>query len=71
MVLLDLLLAHKGPVMISGYDTDLYNTKLAGWTRMEFASRTQAGTAKTEIIWMNFDPGYQGQQMQLKDYMED
>ena len=29
--LLDVLISHKGPVLLSGYDNDLYNDRLAGW----------------------------------------
>lgn len=68
-ILLDLLLNHKGPVIISGYDTDLYSAKLAGWTRMEFASRTQTCAQKTEVLWMNFDPGTNGKQMSIEEYL--
>ena len=31
--LLDMLLKHKGYVIISGYDTELYNTMLTGWNK--------------------------------------
>ena len=40
--LLDVSLAHKGPVMISGYDNDLYNTRLKGWHREEATCYTQS-----------------------------
>ena len=33
--LLGALLGHKGPVLISGYDTELYQDMLSGWTRYE------------------------------------
>lgn len=57
--LLDTLLAHQGPVLLSGYDSGLYNDKLQGWHREEAMSYTQAGTKKTEVLWMNFEPGGQ------------
>lgn len=57
--LLDALLAHPGPVLLSGYDSALYNDKLQGWHREEAMSYTQAGTKKIEVLWMNFEPGGQ------------
>lgn len=63
--MLDVLLAHKGPVLLSGYDNDLYNDRLRGWYREETASQNMS-TAKTqEILWMNFEPQ---RQMNLTDY---
>ena len=54
--LLSTLLKHKGPVIVSGYDTDLYNEMLEGWTKMETVSYSQVCTKKKEIIWMNYKP---------------
>ena len=57
--LLEALLAHKGPAILSGYDNPLYQKALKGWRREQKESRTQALTIKTEILWMNFEPGGQ------------
>lgn len=54
--LLNLLLSHKGSVIISGYDTELYNTMLKDWNRYEKTAYSQVGTKKKEVIWMNYDP---------------
>lgn len=54
--LLDVLLAHKGPVLLSGYDSPLYNDRLSDWYREERVSYTQACSKKTEVLWMNYDP---------------
>lgn len=54
--LLDVLLAHKGPVLLSGYDNDLYNDLLQGWHREEIECRSQVNTVKKEVLWMNFEP---------------
>lgn len=56
-ILLDVLLAHKGPVLLSGYDNDLYNDRLRGWCREEHQCVTQTGKKRTEVLWMNFEPG--------------
>lgn len=54
--LLMLLMEHKGPVIISGYETKLYNNMLAGWNRYETMAYSQVCSPKKEVIWMNFDP---------------
>lgn len=57
--LLEALIQHKGPVLISGYDTALYQDMLNNWERREHISRTQSGAKKQEVLWMNFKPGGQ------------
>lgn len=54
--LLDLLLKHKGPVILSGYETGLYNEMLQGWNKYETVSYSQTCSKKREVIWMNYDP---------------
>lgn len=54
--LLDMLLKHKGYVIISGYDTELYNTMLTGWNKFEKDTYSQVMTKKKEVIWLNYDP---------------
>lgn len=56
--LLDVLQKHKGYVIISGYDTDLYNSMLSGWYRYETTAYSQVCSKKKEIIWMNYEPPY-------------
>lgn len=52
--LLDVLLAHSGKVVLSGYDNDLYNERLVEWYREETISYSQVGSKKKEVLWMNF-----------------
>lgn len=54
--LLQVLIEHKGKVILSGYETDLYNNVLKDWYRVERVSYTQVAAKKTEVIWMNFEP---------------
>ncbi len=54
--LLDALLAHKGPAIVSGYPCALYDDALHGWRREETVGHTQSGNRKTEVLWMNFEP---------------
>lgn len=55
--LLDLLLTVKGKAMISGYASDLYDSRLAGWRREELVTTAHvanSGQRRVEVIWMNF-----------------
>lgn len=54
--LLDALKAHKGPVLLSGYDSCMYNDALHGWYREEITTYTQVATKRKEVLWMNFEP---------------
>ena len=57
--LLEALKAHKGPAIISGYDSDLYNRELKGWYKDGRTSFTQTASRRREILWMNFEPAAQ------------
>jgi DNA adenine methylase len=57
IALLDALLACKGKVMISGYDSPLYAEKLAGWTRVTttgIVHMSNSGQERVEVMWMNW-----------------
>jgi len=55
--LLELLLSLPPSfVMISGYDSPLYDRLLSGWKTVEFRAQTRGGPA-IEKLWMNYDPG--------------
>lgn len=43
-----------GKVMISGYDSDMYNDLLAGWEKAYAKSYTDSKALKTEVLWKNF-----------------
>lgn len=51
--LLDLLLDHPGPVIVSGYACDLYDGRLAGWTRRTAKAYCEGGQEREEVIWIN------------------
>nr|ELR5041424.1 DNA adenine methylase [Providencia stuartii]ELR5082490.1 DNA adenine methylase [Providencia stuartii] len=47
----------KGKVLISGYDSQLYNKELSDWTKVTKKSRISAGRGtgiRTECLWMNY-----------------
>ena len=59
MELLEAIKAHRGPAIISGYDSDLYNRELKGWYNDGRTSFTQTASKRREILWMNFEPAAQ------------
>lgn len=64
--LLQALLDHPGPVILSGYENELYSEALAGWTKDTITARAQSNAERLEVIWCNFDL-----QMSFDDYMEE
>lgn len=54
--LLAALLDHPGPVMLSGYESELYNDTLQGWTKLHHAATAEQGQKRTEVLWINYEP---------------
>lgn len=50
--LLDALQATPAAVVLSGYAHPLYDDRLSGWDRHEFATTSMVGTARTEVVWV-------------------
>lgn len=42
-------------VLLSGYDSDLYNDLLAGWRKLAFIAASHAGP-REEVLWLNYTP---------------
>ena len=57
--LLDALLAHKGPLVLSGYNNVLYDDLLDGWRRYDIPCRTEFAGVKIESLWCNYNFGTQ------------
>jgi DNA adenine methylase len=53
--LLDILTELPCHIMLSGYQSDLYDEKLAGWNKSTFQAMSRGGV-RTEVVWYNFDP---------------
>lgn len=52
--LLAAAVAHTGPVIISGYTSDLYNDILDGWHQTALtAPKAEKAAVRTEILWAN------------------
>ena len=54
--LLDVLNNSKAKILLSGYDSDLYNKRLTNWERIEFSATAEKGLPRTEILWVNSSP---------------
>lgn len=55
--LLETLKQCRGRVMISSYDSPLYNESLSSWTRAEKSTHVQlsnSGNERTEVLWKNW-----------------
>jgi len=50
---LDVVVNAPWPVLISGYYSDLYARRLAGWRTVTFTAPTR-GTTATEYLWANY-----------------
>ncbi len=61
--LLEGILQSKVDIMISGYDSEMYNEYLKNWNRIEMKSCAEHGKPRLEVVWMNYEPV---QQMQLQ-----
>lgn len=55
--LLRILLKSNANIMISGYETELYNDYLQRWNKSNFNACAEFGLARTETIWFNYDVG--------------
>jgi DNA adenine methylase len=53
--LLELLKNHLGPVIISGYDSELYEDTLQGWNKKEIRTNAEQGKQRTEVLWFNYE----------------
>jgi DNA adenine methylase len=51
--LLRVLKEHIGPVVLSGYDCELYRDELKGWIRMTKQQTTQKAQKREESLWLN------------------
>lgn len=62
--LLRILVKHPGKIMIPGYDNDLYNDYLEGWSKAYKETTAEGGAKRTEVLWMNY---WNDTQMSLLD----
>ena len=53
--LINILNNHSGTVLLSGYDSELYNDLLDGWSKVEIKANAEQGKERIEVIWTNFE----------------
>lgn len=68
--LLAALKAHPGPVLVSGYDSELYGRELSGWHKEATESTDQLSRVRQECLWMNFEPPQQETLFQTSEIKE-
>lgn len=51
--LLELLNEHPGPVLLSGYEHDIYNDLLKDWHKESIQVLAEAGARRQEVLWIN------------------
>ena len=55
--LLEMLQQHPGLVVLSGYQSELYDEMLKGWHKESIKGRAEySGQDRLEVLWMNFEP---------------
>ena len=63
--LLEIVLKSEAKIMISSYESDLYNAYLKGWTKVKMSSCAEYAGSRIETIYMNYE---MGRQMTLDEY---
>lgn len=53
--LLEILVNSSSKILLSGYDSELYNDILKGWNSATIKTTVQMGLSRTEKIWFNYD----------------
>lgn len=53
--LLEALKDHTGPVILSGYDNELYDRHLQGWMKLHKKALAEGGRERTETVWLNYE----------------
>lgn len=51
--LLEALTRHRGMILLSGYDSGLYQSTLADWHLFQRAAVAERGAKRTECLWLN------------------
>nr|DAL18740.1 MAG TPA_asm: DNA adenine methylase [Caudoviricetes sp.] len=65
--LLQMIIQSRAKIMISGYETDMYNNYLSGWEKRQFSSCAEHGKPRIETVWMNYKADLQ---MNFGDFPE-
>lgn len=68
--LLETIADSKAKIMISGYQTDLYDEVLKDWNRFVFNATAEMGVQRKEIIWTNYEKNQITIDSWWKEYMK-
>ena len=60
------LLQSKAKIMISGYESEMYNDYLKNWNKATFNSCAEHGKRRKEVVWMNYEHNIQ---MNIADFL--
>lgn len=55
--LLELCNRSKAKIVISGYDSELYDCYLSDWHKDTIIADCESGQKRTEVLWMNYEQG--------------
>lgn len=58
--LLRLIAWNKAKIVLSGYQSDMYDDALKGWYKDTTQSQTTSGEMAEETLWLNYEPYLQG-----------
>ena len=61
-----MVLQSKAMIMISGYESEMYNSYLIDWNKYYFQSCAEHGKPRQEVIWVNYEIN---QQMDIYNYL--
>nr|WP_303181823.1 DNA adenine methylase [Lachnoclostridium phocaeense] len=67
IALLQVITEHKGMILLSGYDNQLYEKYLSNWHKVSKKSQAENGKIRTETLWMNYEPA--DTQLALEDFL--
>ena len=51
--LLEALVTHPGPVVVSSYACEMYDEALAGWRQIDLRGYAQSNGSTEEVLWLN------------------
>lgn len=65
--LLRLVCTSKAKIVLSGYQSDLYDDALRGWYKDTAWSQTTSTEMAQEVLWQNFDPPEEQLEMEMTE----
>ena len=63
--LLQTVVGHPAKILLSGYESGLYEKHLKGWTVVRIRNQVESGLSRTECLYMNYRPDDMNIQQEL------